>query len=567
MKAKKLAVMLLCLITAFMLFTFSASAATDCETLGIEHEMEWVKYSQTCTVEGCYKYECKNCDYVDESKTEVIPCHNYEDSRIGKIPTCTEEGLLITYCAWCMEVKTEAIEKDPENHNFGLWSVIEESTCSKQGQQIRTCSRCNETETKDLVINPTKHNYVNWEVVTESDCSVEGVEKSACEYCGKVTTRALPCHYDYEINEGNYRVVESDPGTCHKLSWKKYQCNKCYTVFTVNGGYNEDGHDFTDESLWQIPADATCQNTAKIIKRCKNFHTHTIEEEYTAPHDFSGLERTITEPKCEKINGETVFTDGQKAVKCVNCDEEKIVAIENTHGFVDYEITEGACGKGGKYKRTCMCGDVTETGSFGDMEHPYYTWDGKNYVKGDCVHEGYKQTWCNICEKYTINFTPDLASKGGHVPGKYVEKEPATCNKSGVADNCCRVCGTVIETVPTAKLSHTIIVMIDGVDATCTKSGVTPYQFCTGCDTVFPQDIIPALGHNFVEQKEGEEGGKKICNRCFQYEIINDKGEQVTCKCLCHNTNGLAKFIYKIITFFSKIFGANQECKCGVLHY
>ena len=58
-----------------------------------------------------------------------------------------------------------------------------------------------------------------------------------------------------------------------------------------------------------------------------------------------------------------------------------------------------------------MCGDVTETGSFGDMEHPYYTWDGKNYVKGDCVHEGYKQTWCNICEKYTINFTPDLASK------------------------------------------------------------------------------------------------------------------------------------------------------------
>ena len=90
MKAKKLAVMLLCLITAFMLFTFSASAATDCETLGIEHEMEWVKYSQTCTVEGYYKYECKNCDYVDESKTEIIPCHNYEDSRIGKIPTCTE---------------------------------------------------------------------------------------------------------------------------------------------------------------------------------------------------------------------------------------------------------------------------------------------------------------------------------------------------------------------------------------------------------------------------------------------------------------------------------------------
>ncbi len=561
MKAKKLTALFFCLFTAFVLFAFSASA--ECA----QHDFEWVKYSQTCTLEGRYEYTCKVCGYVDESKTEKIPPHNYDETRVVKIPTCTEKGTVISYCSWCMDVKEKELDIDSYNHSFGLWSVTKEPTCTVEGEQERICSRCKTKETKPVITNPTKHTDGEWVTVNEATCYAEGLEKTACTGCKKEYTRPIPIHYDYETNEADYTVVQEYAGTCIKHSWKTYNCKNCLATFTVTGDYNKDCHDFSDESLWEIPEDASCKNTVKIIKHCKSLYTHTVEEDYTAPHDFSGMEIITKEPVCAKVDGETVFTDGEKTVKCLNCDAVDVRVIKDTHGFGNWKITEGTCGNGGKAERTCMCGDVTETKPFGKDEHPDCVWDGKTYVEGTCLYEGYKYVWCNVCNKYTDSFTADLASKGGHVPGKWVVKEPATCDKSGLTDNCCKVCGEVIETVTAPKLSHSLIIILDGVEATCTDSGVTPYCFCMGCKTVFAQDTIPALGHNFVEQKTPEEGAKKICDRCYEYEIVNDGEEQVTCKCLCHNTNGLAKFIYKVITFFSKLFGINQECKCGVLHY
>lgn len=38
------------------------------------------------------------------------------------------------------------------------------------------------------------------------------------------------------------------------------------------------------------------------------------------------------------------------------------------------------------------------------------------------------------------------------------------------------------------------------------------------------------------------------------------------CSCNCHK-NGIAKFFFKLILFFQKIFRTNKECKCGMPHY
>lgn len=38
------------------------------------------------------------------------------------------------------------------------------------------------------------------------------------------------------------------------------------------------------------------------------------------------------------------------------------------------------------------------------------------------------------------------------------------------------------------------------------------------------------------------------------------------CSCLCHKS-GIASYIWKIVLFFSELFGINQNCSCGATHY
>ena len=46
-------------------------------------------------------------------------------------------------------------------------------------------------------------------------------------------------------------------------------------------------------------------------------------------------------------------------------------------------------------------------------------------------------------------------------------------------------------------------------------------------------------------------------------EIVYDTEN---CSCKCHK-NGIAKFFFKLLLFFQKIFRTNKTCKCGISHY
>ncbi len=52
-----------------------------------------------------------------------------------------------------------------------------------------------------------------------------------------------------------------------------------------------------------------------------------------------------------------------------------------------------------------------------------------------------------------------------------------------------------------------------------------------------------------------------ICSACgYSYKVT-------ACTHICHNTNALAKFIWKIELFFFKLFRINRVCECGEAHY
>jgi len=584
MKAKKLWALLVCLMTAFMLFAFTAEAEGELCTHGEEY-LQWKTTANSCTADGKYELVCnfvtdeatgEICGCIHE--TEIIPAHNYTVIFTSKNANCTEEGQETVYCSWCNSVANRVVPKDNTKHKLSDWETTKAPTCIAEGTKERYCTRgCGYTETVAVSVDTSAHEAAEgsvWTQIKAATCYEEGSESNTCKVCNKTFTRAIPVHSDYnvpaqgyEYNAEKYFKSNVKEATCSQAESAEYTCKSCGTAFTVTGAKAPDKHDFTVESKWEYTEGASCKNPGKLIKHCKHNRNHTVEEDY-APHVFEGYERVITEPGCHKDSeGNTVFTPGLKSVKCIYCDEVEEVAInEEKHSFGDWTYLDGAtCTSGGTAERVCTCGEKKETVTFAPYTHLNYTVG--YYVAPTCLNRGYEHVVDKECQETYYMFPDGLASKGAHTPGEWEVTKKATCTESGERRLYCDICNEIYKTEVIPQLVHTDIVLKEGFAATCTEPGITDYFYCTSCMRTYEQEVIPAFGHNFVEQYTPGEGAVKICDRCYEYEIIKDDGEQITCNCLCHNSNGLAKTVWKIVTFFMKLFGMNQECKCGAMHY
>ena len=102
--------------------------------------------------------------------------------------------------------------------------------------------------------------------------------------------------------------------------------------------------------------------------------------------------------------------------------------------------------------------------------------------------------------------------------------------------------------------------MVPAVEATCTEDGMTAHLKCLECFDEVEPEVVEAFKHSDAD-------GNGCCDICFEWFIEGPDGNPTSCRCLCHNTNGIAGIFYKIYLFFIKIFGIAQECDCGILHY
>ena len=129
----------------------------------------------------------------------------------------------------------------------------------------------------------------------------------------------------------------------------------------------------------------------------------------------------------------------------------------------------------------------------------------------------------------------------------------ATCTKTGLtAGKKCSVCGEVLEEQQTVAMkAHTYGEWKIEKDATCTEDGVMT-RICTRCSGT-ERKTVEKLGHS-----DSDNDG--ICDVC---------GEDLSksCSCGCHSTNGFISFLWKIKLFFIKIFGVQKVCACGKKHY
>ena len=102
---------------------------------------------------------------------------------------------------------------------------------------------------------------------------------------------------------------------------------------------------------------------------------------------------------------------------------------------------------------------------------------------------------------------------------------------------------------------HKSTTVVNVKEPTCTESGYNGDVQCTVCgETIESLGETPATGHE-------DNDGDGYCDA--DNELLDPL---VECDHSCHK-GGIAGFFWKIINFFSRIFGTNKGCDCGVAHY
>ena len=98
--------------------------------------------------------------------------HGWDEGKVTKEPTCTEEGEKTYTCQYCGKTKTEQI--GALGHDWDEGQVTKEPTCTEAGEKTYTCQRCKDTYTEE--ISALGHSYVD----------------GSCERCGEKDPDSVP---------------------------------------------------------------------------------------------------------------------------------------------------------------------------------------------------------------------------------------------------------------------------------------------------------------------------------------------------------------------------------------
>ena len=133
-----------------------------------------------------------------------------------------------------------------------------------------------------------------------------------------------------------------------------------------------------------------------------------------------------------------------------------------------------------------------------------------------------------------------------------------TCTEQGYTTYTCE-CGDTYTTDYVDALGHIPANAVEEnyVAATCTENGSKDVViYCSVCDEEISRETetLEATGH-------ADNDGDGYCDA--DNELLDPS---VECECNCHKT-GISKFFFNLILFFQKLFGTNQVCDCGIVHY
>ena len=471
-----------------------------------EHQYKDEVKEATCTEPMQVGEVCTVCDAVNgEMETVGEPLgHNYvldKEAEGTEAATCTTDGVAVSVCIRCNDVKTETVPALGHKWDKG---VIHDD-CEKGQYVLYTCTRdgCGETKEESTgLVEPTEHDWKKDEEQSkEPDCTEVGETVYTCSKCGAKKTEEVPAlGHDMEAT-----VV---PPTCKDKGYTKHKCSRCDHTEENTDVVDPDptAHVASKEGI-ELKA-ATC--TTAGVKKNVCAHCGASMGYVAIPPSHTWDEGVVkTEPTCTE--------DGEKTYTCQACKVTEIKVIPAGHLWNEGEVTtKPTCGADGVKTFTC-----TREGCDATKEEPISATGEHNYkdegvIPATCTEPAKVGRVCTVC--YAVD--GELISVGEPLGHKW--------NDGVLVDNCegqyvrytCETCGDTYEesTGLVEPTEHEWVKDEEkSTEPTCTDAG-TVEETCSKCNATRTVKV-PALGHEMVATKVpptcvAEGYTKHECSRC-----------------------------------------------------
>ena len=219
----------------------------------VDHSWELVSTTPaTCIIGEIQHYKCSVCgETKDVTLSNPLGEHSWDDGKVTKEATCTEDGEKTYTCTVCNTTKTKVIPATGHQHKEVR--NAKKATCTEDGYTGDTyCTDCNTKLESGTVINKLGHTWDNGVITKEATETEEGVKTYTCKTCGETKTEKIPVtshHLDQgtitkkatctENGEKTYHCTDADcdktyvetiPATGHKFdSWKTVKAQSIYS--------------------------------------------------------------------------------------------------------------------------------------------------------------------------------------------------------------------------------------------------------------------------------------------------------------------------------------------------
>lgn len=442
---------------------------------------------------------------------------------------------------------------------------------------------------------------------TYPDHRADCVNTDSCFVCKGLCSLTNP-------DKHTLKEIEKISATCEKNGRKAYYvCEACGKEFFDLAGKNE----ITDENKSQLVIPSTMKHTIDRdetpIADNKGNHTYSCSVCGTAIVEAcSGGEATCKDKaKCEYCGVEygelnknkhvkgTIIqgnvapdrckpgVSGKTVYECcpdVVVYEGDIIPATEPHDWKETTDKADNCANGYTITKTCnYCGEVETTevaAGTHDLSVVVYE------TEKDCKKERTIYYACSICGftdkeveidgvTYKYIFAEVIEAKEDCTWTSWTYEQKPSCVVEGKKTRKCLACGKTEEEI-LPKTDHTIKTEA-GYAATCDKAGKQDYVYCVieGCPYAkggapigqlagyekykdCNGKVIEALGH-------GDHNGDDYCDHCGGFLHENEDG--TNCNCICHKRHWFMRIIYKILSFFWKLFGISRTCCSAGVHY
>lgn len=411
----------------------------------------------------------------------------------------------------------------------------------------------------------------------KATCQNEGVsDYYKCDACEKTYIDAAgKTEVDVETDDNENGVADALelPKTGHDIDWTNpteevegtcgtegsatYKCKNCDYEEVINTGFASQNHTWKAEA--EVITEPTCGNIgykAIICEVCEENGKLSVKPNSYEPisatgeHDYELI---------ESIEGSSCKDPTIETYKCKVCGDEYTIESEegvSAHQWGEWVTTGGDCSTGVIQIRSCTVCSAQEQKVVSTGIHELIV---KVRVEPTCEEEGYIIRVCKNCgfedEKEIIPV--DTTIEGHEVNTDYYKTvSKATCTLAEQREYTCIHCGEKVVYSYGEMLDHVWLTQAAEVP-TCDREGHNEYYRCVRCLEERGRVNYPANGHTDAD-------GDNKCDDCSK--VFYEEGTK-QCGCLCHKEGWLMKIIYKIVSFFWKLFKLNPSCACGAVHY